>query len=478
MRLFLKNNILEIINTIYEAHENIGKLLQKNDPENAKNILAECQDTAVQIGNIIEESEGQGAPTISFLEEYCEGLYEVATSLLNKVDSFKIRKNLDKLLLKAHNSIKNDVEAKLEIAFMPYKASMWDAFDSVYKCAMEDPSCNVSVVPIPYYDKTADGRLGQIHYEGDKLPQYVKALSYESYDLGAINPDIIYIHSPYDGYNRVTSVAPRFYSSELKKYTNMLVYIPYYVVAHEKINEAMLNVPACLFADRVILQSKALCKKYIDIYTSQLKEYAHIFREKFVALGSPKFDAVKNARREDFSVSDDWAKLINGKKVVLYNTSIGISLNYTDKFLEKLEKNIEYFKNSEEYVLWWRPHPLLETTFASMKPEYLQRYRQIVDRYRSADFGIYDDTTDFLRAMTLSDIYYGDLSSSVATLYFASGKEVIHAYIGDEGCGTFIDDRVTHNAMNKIADLMMHNENFDGTAGAHIHSYIKKEVLS
>ena len=42
---------------------------------------------------------------------------------------------------------------------------------------------------------------------------------------------ISYIHNPYDNWNYVTSIDPAFYSWELKKYTDCLVYIPYYSTA-------------------------------------------------------------------------------------------------------------------------------------------------------------------------------------------------------------------------------------------------------
>ena len=48
---------------------------------------------------------------------------------------------------------------KLEIAFMPYKASMFDSLESIYRVAKDDPDCSVSVVPVPYYDYTPDKQL-------------------------------------------------------------------------------------------------------------------------------------------------------------------------------------------------------------------------------------------------------------------------------------------------------------------------------
>ena len=41
---------------------------------------------------------------------------------------------------------------------------------------------------------------------------------------------LFYIHNPYDDWNLVTCVHPRYFSANLKKYTDKLVYIPYFVL--------------------------------------------------------------------------------------------------------------------------------------------------------------------------------------------------------------------------------------------------------
>ena len=44
-----------------------------------------------------------------------------------------------------------------KIFFLPYKASMWDSLESVWKAAVEDKEhCEAYVVPIPYYDIDSD----------------------------------------------------------------------------------------------------------------------------------------------------------------------------------------------------------------------------------------------------------------------------------------------------------------------------------
>ena len=46
-----------------------------------------------------------------------------------------------------------------------------------------------------------------------------------------------------------------------------------------------------------------------------------------------------------------------------------------------------------------------------MRQKLREEYREIVERYREAGWGIYDDTSDMDRAVILSDGYYGDWSS-------------------------------------------------------------------
>lgn len=477
MRKFMKKSILEIFQTMYEAHKNIKQFIEKKDFENANIILGDCQNTAIQIGEAIESSEGEGFVTVSYLEEYCEAVYEVSTSFLDNYNENKAQKVLDKVLIKAENSVKNDIKVRLEIVFCPYKASMWDSLESVWKAADEDPDCDAYVVPIPYYDRNPDGSFGEFHYEGSGFPAYVPITHYAAYNIEQMNPDIIYIHSPYDEYNTVTSVDPRYYSYELKKHTDMLVYIPYYVVAHENVNESMFNNSACIHADRVILQSKPLREKYIGLYSRRTDADRSELQRRFVALGSPKFDALVNADKNDYIIPDEWKTIIGGRKIVMYNTSISTALADTGLFIKKLRKTIEYFKSSLEYVLWWRPHPLLSSTIESMRSQYLDEYRNIVSQYKREKIGIYDDTPELQRAVILSDIYYGDYKSSVGIIYCATGKPIISAHIDrDSDISSFDRDKLEHFRDNSSLDVLKRNENYDGTAGRHIHNYIKGEV--
>ncbi len=430
MRQFLKNNILEIFKTIYEAHGFVKGFIDRKEYENAQNLLADCQDTAIQLGNLIEESEGEGFITVSFLEEYCEALYEAATTLSEESNGYKVQKLLDKKIIKAENSAKSDIRVKFEVVFMPYKASMWDSLESVWKAADEDPACDAYVVPIPYYDRKSGGALGELHYEGNAYPDYVPVVHYEAYNLEQRRPDIVYIHNPYDNNNYVTSVDPRFYSTELKKYTEKLVYIPYFVLGEpDPENEEIVKnishfvtVPGVINADKVIVQSEAMRNVYIKVLLNRYGDTPKnrkILEEKIIGIGSPKFDKIANTDRENLNIPEEWKKNIfksdgSRKKIIFYNTSIGALLEHNENMIKKIKSVFDiFYRNKDEVVLLWRPHPLIKATIESMRPQLWADYKQLVDKYVSDGWGIYDDTPDLDRAIALSDGYYGDHSSVV-----------------------------------------------------------------
>lgn len=430
MRNSVKINLLEIFKTIYEAHEIVKGFIDKKEYDNARNLLADCQDTAIQLGNLIEESEGEGFVTVSFLEEYCEALYEAATNLSDETNGHKVQKQLDKKIIKAENSAKNDIKIKLEVVFMPYKASMWDSLESVWKAAAEDTDCDVYVLPIPYYDRNPDHSFGDFHYEGGEYPNYVPVVHYDTYNLEQRRPDMIFFHYPYDTNNYVTSVDPRFYSSELKKYTDKLVYIPYFVSAEpdlENINTVehisrYVITPGVLNADKVIVQSEAMRQVYIKVLLGRFGDTPSnrkIVEDKILGLGSPKFEKIANINSGNIVIPEAWQRLITKndstqKKIIFYNTSLGALLKYNEQMLEKIKSVLEiFYENRDDVVLWWRPHPLIEATIKSMLPQLWRDYNVIVDRYISEGWGIYDDTPDLNRAIALSDSYYGDPSSVV-----------------------------------------------------------------
>lgn len=427
MRRAVKEQILGIMDIISTASDDIAK--GKLEGNQLLDTLSQCQDGAVAVGSVIEEDLGEGTEIVGRLEKFCELLYQAAQETGRPERVRKLGKVMRGKSSDIQNQIKNDIKEKLEVVFLPYKASMWDSLESIWRAACEDPDCEPYVIPIPYYDKNHDGSFGVLHYEIDEFPDEVPVMSYHNYDLENRRPDMIYIHNPYDECNLVTSVHPSFYSSKLKKYTDMLVYVPYFLGIADKVAAHHGVSPGTIYADKVIVESEAVRKIYMDEFSkyckaNQLNITSADIESKFLALGSPKLDKVRSSKREGFTLPEEWARILGDKKSVLYNTSLGTLLDFDELYLEKLKYVLGQFEERKDVVLWWRPHPLSEATVEVMRPELVAQYEKIVDEYRLKGTGIYDDTADLHRAIAMTDAYYGDWSSLV-TMYRATGKPVM-----------------------------------------------------
>lgn len=444
MRRFQKQQILEVIDSLHMVHQHCKEQLSKKAYPTVQNLFTDCQDAAIQIGGLIEQVEGEGTEAVTYLEQYCERLYQVnlkAQTILPQ----KAYKCLEEILLKAENEIRY-MPLRREVVFMPYKASMWDSLESVYLVAREDENCDTYVVPIPYYDKLPDGRLGKLHYEGGEYPPDIEITYYEDYNLEERHPDAIYIHNPYDRCNIVTCVPERYFCSNLKRHTDCLVYIPYFILNEiEPDNQAAIDsmkhfcfLPGTIWADKVIVQSEKIRQIYINEYIKAAEEAGlsgeHTDRknleEKILGLGSPKLDRVHSIRKESVEIPEEWRKIIERpdgtwKKIIFYNTSIGALLRSEEKMLEKMQAVFRLFKEQQdEFALLWRPHPLIQSTIRSMRPKLWTEYEKLVQAYREEGWGIYDDSADMDRAVVLSDAYYGD-TSSVVQVYQETGKPVM-----------------------------------------------------
>lgn len=443
MKQYKKKEILETINELEKANDIIDKK-SKVDQAGLLDVLAQCQETAILLGSNIETLGEKVDYLVRILEDYCENLYKISVVLSEKDDNqceiliLKVRTQLIRL----YNGVRDDIlDDKKEVVFLPYKASMWDSLESVWKAAGEDENYNTYVIPIPYYDKDSDGSFREMHYEGNQYPDYVPITSYEQYNFEERKPDMIFIHNPYDAGNYVTSVHPFFYSKNLKQFTSMLVYIPYFILDETNLNNGSAEKDIAHFcltsgvfnADKIIVQSEGIRQIYIDILTKAIRnteEVRRYWEEKILGLGSPKVDKILLTRKEDSSIPSEWIKIIkktdgNLKKVILYNTSISTLLKYGERMFEKMEQVFSAFKeNKDEIALLWRPHPLIESTLKSMRPQLWEKYKKLADQYKEEKLGIYDDTSDMDRALVLSDAYYGD-GSSLVQLCRKVGKPVM-----------------------------------------------------
>ena len=437
-----------------KAHDQqlILQLLETVNKAQLKELYSDCQEVVVAISEFIDSIAGTGTSSVSLLKEY----YNLLNNVHVQNNNIEL---LQQQLSKVINSIKSEFNIKrVEIAFLSYKASMSDSIESIYLAAKDNPNCNAYFIPIPYYDKNADGSLGKIHYEGrEYYDKYIEITDWQEYNIEERHPDIIFTFAPYDDVNKITMVHPNYHCKHLKKFTNLLCYIPYYVhVEEEKVSDIrkyVLSNGVCL-SNLVFLQSSYITQIYREVLQNYFKLNDQFVENKIIDLGSPKFDKSITASKANYCLPDNWKKLIENKKVIFYNTTIDTFLRNSNQYLQKLRSVFEFFENCDSAIIIWRPHPLLEQTISTMQPELYSEWVNLLNYFKTKNFGIFDDTSDMYQAISVSDGYYGDLISSVQTIYQLTGKPIL---IQDMNCQAYTNFNISN--INLISTLFLESDN-------------------
>ncbi len=423
MRVYMKHEILNLIETIKEAHKILKKLADKKRDADICQCLIQLQEAAIMTGNRIEQSGDDNTGVIHNLEAYCEEVYQYGEAK-NVQHKKEILAKMEREIQIIKNKIIYEVrEDKLEIVFMPYKADMWTSLASIWEAAKQDNECKVKVVPLPYYD-IADINNVKFQYEAERFPENVEITDYREYSPEQSHPDMIFIHNPYDECNNLTRVPQCYYSSNLKNNSEMLIYSPYFTVGTFKAEKQafMFTMPGVYHSDFVIAQSGKVKKLF--------EEFGHQ-SNKILAFGSPKIDAViKNEQRKRI-MPQAWKDKIEGKKVFLLNTHLSYfpkALNYAksaDNYAVKFHKEIlQTFIDRDDCALIWRPHPLLKNMLAGRFRECLEFVNYFEKRVKRADNGIVDETGDYFDAFYCSDALISTWSSLINE-YMVTGKPVL-----------------------------------------------------
>ena len=445
MRKAQKTQIEDIFALARKAHEAIRGALDKEDRTNAMQLLSSCQESAIQAGNLIEQTEGEDVPAIRAIEDYCETCWQIyeRTRQGEEQKPSGVYRLLQRKLAEMDSIVRLTIPVRLEIAFFCYKADMSDCLESIYHAAKEDPSCDAYFIPVPYYEKYPDGTFGEMYDEAEKgYPGNYELVDWRSYSVETRRPDIIYIMNPYDEDNNMISVHPDYYALKLRDLTDCLVYVPYHLQRAVP-SPGVGTLAGVFFADLTFVQSENVRERYIESYVQENEIEGLTVRtakQKIVAMGSPKTDKLVRTDREDYTLPEAWREAASSDdphhRTVLYNLSVSSALNMVEDggklYLGKIRSALEFFKDRSDVTLWLRPHSLLHQTLSFMDGQLAEEYEEIIREYKEAGWGIYDDTPDLNRAVAWCDACYGD-ENSVALMFEFLGKPSLIQNIENAG---------------------------------------------
>ena len=151
------------------------------------------------------------------------------------------------------------------IAFLPYKRSMWSSMKSVYE------SCkNAHIYPLPYYLINHKGLVERLAKDNFDNAEDIKTLK---------KADFLVIHYPYDSHNAVTQMLPQYYIRNLKRF-GKVIYIPYARVGLD----FLWNQPGLGYVDYVFLNTEEDSERFKALWKSKGVD----FEGRAFGLGSPK----------------------------------------------------------------------------------------------------------------------------------------------------------------------------------------------
>ncbi len=408
MRYFIKKWIKEQIPILQKS---LPLLKQLTDPQTLTEFLSQMQNMTIQMGGTIEKADGT-EEIITCLEQFCEHLYLIYRAV-------EEGEGIQKLLYDASQELRkililaDQCQTEYKIVFLPYKASMWDSMESVYLAAKDRDDVICQIVPIPYFNKDENNTKIEKVYEGDYLKREYDILDYREYHIEEEQPDIIFIHNPYDNWNKVTEIDTAYFSANLKKTGAVLVYLPYFLSGYCKKLENMAGcrTPGSINADYIIVQNENQKKAF---------QFWEIEEKKLLPLGSPKIDYVQKLMKQEKGCLENWNERLQERVVFLLNSGIHTFLN-NKNWIDQIEKIIRLVISRPECGLIWRPHPLLRNTIISMKPEALKRFDDLHSLIEHSENAVLDFEEEYKHAFLYSDAMISDYSSLVL-LYTYTGK--------------------------------------------------------
>lgn len=408
-----KSIIREVLSDVKNEIEEIGHDIETRDCEDMRARLAQLQQTAIDMGNLIEAVKGEGTDSVAALEKFCEAIYAV----YEKCDG-----DLSIEYAYLIKVIEKEILSRREVVIMPYKASQWQYVSDIWEDAKAQYDTDVYVVVLPYHYKEYDGTFRERVYEGDKLPDNIQVVSADNYNLKLHHPDVIYIQNPFDGENKAVSVPKEFYSGKVKRNTDKLVYVQSFTLEEfRKENEreyknmfAYCTVPGVVNADETLVQSENMRQMYIEKLTEFAGDNTRNLWEQKIKVIEKKRNLTDNAMALD----------AKGKKRILFYISVSGLMENSDVAADKLRNVVDIFAEYKDRIdVYWCVQESANTLLSEVDRELFCELKKMEQRFLIEEIGHICSEKD-RKELLSCDAYYGD-TSPVIQEFRNAGKPVM-----------------------------------------------------
>lgn len=416
----LKVIAAEMKEYLADSVEIIHEILLNKDSglsyEDIITYLSELQNNIVSFGTLTESIKGEDCKTVKLLEQYLEVIYKVA-KYVQKFDENKYAECDEEVKDKfasISEAIDSEIVNRRSVLFLPVKAKYFSSMRMAYEMETATPDTDVYVMPLPYYYKEYDGSFkDEMNIDTEEfIKANIPVTDYSRFDLSLLCPEKIYINSAHDEYNMAVSVDTRFYARNVKKYTEKLIYIPYFkLMEFDRANypcwynmQYYCTVPGVVMADKVYVQSENTRKAYID----KLNEWAG--DEKYTDIWEQKIDVYADGCEER---SEDELRDTGSKKTIVWFVSAGSLAEFGDKYIEKAYRNLDVFALSKDKLkVLLISEPFLDEMIKTYSDELYKKWTGFIDEFNRSGIGeVVSQVEDqSVEALLKANAYYGDPS--------------------------------------------------------------------
>lgn len=427
-------NVSELLNGIHSGDVS-SNYIDSSMKDTVLDNLANMQNLAIDLGNFMEGVKGEGYDIVSLVEKLCEKIYNLYTHIDSNWIGFdddiagfaeqasiaeilNDEKQLNNDLGTAIDNLIDTVNRRKEYIFMPFKASYMNSFGTEYENACKDEDIDVYVVPMPYYFKNYAGVLKDMQYDLSSYQSVALAANglvhCDEFDFELHFPDRIYTQYPYDNENEVTGIPPFLHSDNIRKYTNELVYMPWFKTSpfnteNQREYKNMMYyalMPGVVNADKVILSSEGERTNYV----SKLTEWAGgdtkaIWESKVQVL--EEIDSNPETDSQEDNTTSLCAQGEKKNKMMVFFISLSLLVTGDERAIEKLRNVIETFEENKDKldILWVRNDE--EKILKEINPSMYDKYIALIENFETRGIG-HSTFEKCEKLVEMADAFYGD----------------------------------------------------------------------
>lgn len=263
MREQMKQQIRGMLATLGRAEAILDSRIKKKDTGELDQLFEDMQNSAITIGNTIEQVEGEGTEIVSLLEEYCELLWQYMTE-----DELKERFRIARLLAgkrgEIGTSLEREFKGRLEIVFLVCRSQGWKQMERFYNIMKEQADCYVLTASYMEASSGTDGTVTRD--ESGCIPDDVRSAKAYQYDIQERKPDLVFVDGPY-GLPGGTGAVADYDFMAVRENSGMVLYTPCYEDVSQ-VEASHCQIPQVSDSDIILVPSREIS----DLYVNAMKQ--------------------------------------------------------------------------------------------------------------------------------------------------------------------------------------------------------------